>query len=203
MNNGNFVRFSVLTFALAGIILLSLDPESLPQFYAPRAMGTLSFMYAFFIILPALIYRLPNGIAKPSLEKRKLALINLQTAIAVSMFFDGAGGLGLYELHKVGIPYDKIAHFAVTAILIIALANFVMEWYAINITKAVVVSALVVMSGGILWEVSEFLSDAFLGTKRFGIRGENVLSDTAMDLVMDALGIAGASFLVIKKHNNK
>ncbi len=203
MNNGNFVRFSVLTFALAGIILLSLDPGSFPQFYAPRAMGTLSFMYAFLIILPALIYRLPDGIAKPSLEKKKLALINLQTALAVSFYFDGAGGLGLYELHKVGIPYDKIAHFAVTSILIIALVNFVMQWYALNTTKAVVVSALVVMSGGILWEVSEFLSDVFLGTKRFGIRGEDVVSDTAMDLFMDVLGIAGASILVIKKHNNK
>lgn len=203
MNNGNFVKFSVLIFLLAGIILLSLDPRMLPQFYSPRAMGALSIIYAFFIILPALIYRLHEGMDKPSLEKKKLALINLQTAVAVSVYFDGAGGLGLYELHKVGIPYDKIAHFTVTAILIIALANFVTEWYAINITKAVVVSALVVMAGGILWEVSEYSSDFLFGTKRFGIRGEDVLSDTTLDLVMDALGIAGASFLVIKKHNNK
>jgi hypothetical protein len=203
MNNGIFVKFSVLTFSLGGITLLSLDPGSLPQFYAPRAMGTLSFMYAFFIILPALIYRLPDGMDKLSLAKKKAALINLQTAVAVSLFFDGAGGLGLYELHKVGIPYDKIAHFAVTSILIIALVNFVLQWYTLNITKAIVVSAFVVMSGGILWELSEFLSDVLLGTKRFGIRGENVVSDTALDLVMDALGIAVASFLVFKRHNNK
>jgi hypothetical protein len=203
MKNGNFVKFSVLGFVIGGLLLLSTNPQWLPAHTSPEAMANLAFVYAFLIFLPVLVFRMPDDIDVLSIEKRKRALSNLQTAIAASLFLDAAGGLGLFELYKVGIHYDKMVHFTVSSIFIVALAYFILEWYTPNIMKALAISAVVVLCGGIAWELIEFSSDFFFGTKRFGIRGENLVVDTALDLFMDALGTTGAVFLVLKRHNGK
>ncbi len=105
-----------------------------------------------------------------------------KTPLALILFLNASGDLGLYELYRYGFEYDKVIHFVSPLIATLALAR------VYGIRKAITI----VISCAFAWELFEFLSDAIIKTHLFGVFRQHVWSDTAGDLAMNgaAVGVA-------------
>lgn len=68
--------------------------------------------------------------------------------------------------------------------------------------KAIIAAAILIMSGGIFWEVLEFLSDLILKTKTFGLYGEYITKDTLMDISFNTIGIIAGVILLLRQNHN-
>ncbi|MDX1535391.1 MAG: hypothetical protein R3346_01335 [Candidatus Spechtbacterales bacterium] len=184
-------------YIVAGLTLFLgaiFDFNIFPGFYMPYLMGALAFVSVFLIILPGLILKPGDN------PKKKRALVYLKASIAFGLIINGAGGLGLYKLYTIGIQYDKITHFVTPFIFTVALTYLLVNWYEKEWKYALIVSAIVVILGGFLWEVLEYVSDIFLGTHLFGGGSSEVIADTVGDIVANFLGVGVASFLIMRKN---
>lgn len=184
-----FLRITVAVYVLAGIVL-ALAPEGvLPTFYKQNVMSALAFASAALIMLPAWIFRSKE-------PAKQLSLLRLQTVIAAGLLINGAGGLGLYKLYKVGFQYDKLAHFLTALLFTVGLTRFYENWFGKSFKKSLIAAVLLTFFGGILWEFFEFASDRFLGTELLGGGTGLIWEDTTLDVVMNTFGIAiGAVYL--------
>lgn len=183
-----FVRLAVALYLFAAVVLALVPAGSLPTFYKQNVMSALAFVSAALIVLPAFVFRS----ADPS---KKRAVLELQVAVAVGLLINGAGGLGLYKLYKVGFQYDKLAHFLTAFILAVELTQFSERWFQKSPRQSLVAATLLTFFGGILWELLEFLSDRFLGTELLGGGTGLIREDTTLDVFMNTAGIAlGALF---------
>lgn len=189
-----FVYASITIYAVVGVLLFVLPNGLFPSFYQPVIMGSLAFASAFLIILPRIFFRSDN-------KRRKKTLTWFQGSIALGLLINGAGGLGLYELYRYGIPYDKFTHFITPLIFTISLFYFVREWFNKNTLTSLVISGVVVLLGGVTWEFLESFSDRAIGTSLFGGGTGGIFSDTALDLLMNVLGILVG--IVVVKHMTK
>lgn len=191
-------------FIFAGLVFTLGRPEWFPEsYFMPRAMGYAAFIYAFIVILPRLIFRLPDG-EDPHTGKKQKALVNFQMAIAFCLYFDSIGALGFFHLQRLGIQYDKLVHFVVPTIFTFVGTDFIHNWFGLKFRKALVIALSLVIFGGVMWELLEFSSDVFFGTRRFGVYGQNVINDTILDMSMNAMGIVTGSVasVVRNKRNN-
>ncbi|MDP2648190.1 MAG: DUF2238 domain-containing protein [Candidatus Yanofskybacteria bacterium] len=187
---------AILTVA-AGFILF-LGPRSwFPDFYAPRFMGVVSFIFTILLFAPNLIFRV-KGIHR-HFELKNNAILNLRFAMAICFLLSGAGELGLWQLYSVGLPYDKFVHFIVPLILVIAVSDILYHWGEWPRKRAMAVSMAAVLFASFFWEAIEFYSDRIFGTQLFGVYGTHVSKDTVWDMIFDVLGVVGAWLIMQRK----
>lgn len=188
------IIFSFYIFIITGMIFIIGKKDWFPDFYYPLFMAVISFISAFAVILPKLIF-------KPAGDEKIKIVADLQSAIAICLLMNGAGGLGLFKLYLIGFEYDKAIHFIVSLVLFLSISEFIHKWYNMNLKKSIIISVLLIFGAGISWEILEFLSDLLFKSKSFGIYGSQIGPDTIKDVISNVLGILAG--LGIKKLKNK
>jgi len=189
------VNASIIIYIVAGLLLFVLPGDILPAFYNQTLMGSLAFVSGVLIYLPGVLFRSKD-------ENKNRALTSMQIVIAISLFINGAGGLGLYKLYQYGIPYDKFTHFVTPLLFVIGLFNFIKNRFSKSEKTAILISAGLVLLGAVLWEFLEALSDKAIGTNLLGGGTGGVFWDTFWDTVMNILGV-GVGIFVIKIKSKK
>lgn len=191
--NGKLINTSCILFAIAGIILILGKTEWFPDFYNPDFMGGAAFLAVILILLPVVIFRTNNA-------KKKDARRSLQIKIAIALFLNAFGALGLFKLYTFGFEYDKFVHFLVAFLLSGEAYYFFCVWYGWNRKKAMAISAAIILISGIVWEPVEFLLDIIFGTQTFGLYGKEVPKDTLVDIFCNFLGVfLGLAVTFLKK----
>ncbi len=190
MAKARFLKISIWLFLIAGFVLLVGDKKWFPDFYDPEFFALGSLASAFAILLPAFIFHSND-------QKKKESLLNFQIALSASLMLNGAGALGLFQLYKIGFEYDKLVHFAVAFTATMALSYFLFRWHDLDFKKSVILSAMLLIFAGFVWELFEFLTDLILGTKTFGIYGMDIERDTKLDLIFDVLGAVSVSLVLL------
>ena len=188
------VKFSLLTLVLAGIILLLSPTSWFPLFYDVRYMGISSLVGAF------AIYFLPKFLRVSAetkgAEQKNQAVDLLQFLLTCIILGNALGDLGLYQLYKFGIEFDKILHFLIPLSIVLFFPIFLQKRFGIQKSKALLLSICLTLFGGLIWEVFEYLCDALFQTHIYGVYGMNINTDTKVDLLFDILG-SGIGLLAI------
>ncbi len=180
-------------YAVVITALLIIPKTDLPNFYSPFFMAGVS-TAALLIIL------IPGFFARHASVYRRAVVRRYQAVLALCIAVNGLGGLGLYKLYKVGIQYDKILHFLVSSILVLIAAHFLFHWRSYSATRAVILALVIVIAGGILWEVWEVLQDAVFHTQTAGVYGADYFNDTMFDLIFDVIGsVCGGILLYVDR----
>ncbi len=140
----------------------------------------------------------------PTLMRRYLDLsmpVTLEFLLFLALFLHvGGGALGIYDVFG---PWDMVTHFVSTFMLaLIFFTLFFManhHWGIMRMTptRVVLVTMVIAMSLGFLWEGMEWAAD-----KLFDIRAQDGIGDTLMDLVMDAVGGMAAALLAVRWAQN-
>lgn len=177
-----FLAFSNTLFILASLALLFLPREWFPSFYQPVFMGLVA------LASPLLVF-LPKMAVKNDSPKNARMIGRIRAVIMASLLIGGLGELGLYQLYRVGLEYDKLAHFTISMLLTIVYADALMEWKRPTFRTLLwwVVPAL--LAAGIVWEGLEAASDKMFGTELWGIYGSAVAMDTLWDIYFDSFGV--------------
>lgn len=196
MPKEKFIRLAIISYIIAGLILIFGKIEWLPDFYNPRFMGAMSFISAFLIFLPRIFFR-------PLETEKQKSLSRFQTTIAISLLINGAGGLGLFRLYEAGFEYDKLVHFLVPLILTASFARFHSQWYSVPVKKSLFLAVIIILLGGVLWEGWEIFADWLFNTRTLGYYGNNITQDTIIDIVMNGVGILAGGIFVIAKKNKQ
>lgn len=193
MNKQKFINLAVAVYIISGSILLLGERSWFPDFYNPGFMGILALASAIGIILPRLVFKESGD------SNKREVLLNFQVTIAISLLLNGAGGLGLYQLYRYGFEYDKLMHLLVPMMFTVSGAKFISAWFGIKLEKALLLSAILAMSGSLAWEVFEFLSDWYIGTQTLGFYGREITRDTIIDIIANTIGIIFGSIFVLRK----
>jgi hypothetical protein len=193
-----FIKFSIYFFIVCGVILLIAPIQWFPQFYDVRYMGAAAFVCAAAIVfLPRALRVNPDA---PSAEKKNQAADFFQFGLALAVMNNALGDMGLYQLYKVGIEYDKIIHFVTSVLAVVIIAIVLCDRFEMPGKKAFLISFLVVIFTGVLWEGFEFLSDAVFKTHIYGVYGADAFNDTVRDLICNVFGsLTGAFIMVFRK----
>lgn len=190
------IRAIIWTYIFVGIVLFGgafFEWGIFPDFYMPYLMGSLAFVSATLIYLPNLLYK------KAGTTEKRSAIAYLHLTVAVGLLINGAGGLGLYKLYKVGFQYDKLTHFVTPLIFTLALTYLFQNWHGRRFGISLVFSSIIVLVASFLWEGLEYISDIFLGTHLFGGGSSEVITDTIGDIIANFLGVITASVVLIAK----
>lgn len=191
-----FIKFSIVSFAVVGIILFFGDRKWFPEFYNPKFMAWISFASAIILVSPQMIFKSNDA-------KRQKYLKNLQLAMAISLILNGLGGLGFFQLYKYGFEFDKMTHFTVSFVLIITLSKFLEVWYNFSFKKSLAISIILIATIGILWEFLEFASDVIFKTQTLGKYGKEISKDTVLDVILNFIGIILATNLLLRSKTSK
>jgi len=143
-----------------GILMTFLPISWFPSFYDVRYSGWSMIGGALIILFVPLWLKVPTNY-KDAKTKNK-AIDILQFLIALALFTDVLGGLGLYELYNYGFPYSYILHLIIPSIGVIILTKVINQRFDINITWAALIAFMLVLICGIGWEIYENLMIFFL-----------------------------------------
>lgn len=190
-------KIIAIVFVIAGLVLILGKQEWFPEFYRPQFMGVIALLSAFLIISPRFIF-------KPSSEElnKQKSLNLLQAVLVVGLVLNSLGALGLFQLYKIGLEYDKFVHFVVPFLFTMALSRFCFDWHKWSFKKSIILSAVLVILGGFLWELFEFFGDSLFKTQMLGYYRRFIVKDTVWDLIMNLFGVLGgvfASNIFVKK----
>jgi len=140
----------------------------------------------------------------PTLMRRYLDIsmpVALEFLLFLALFLHvGGGALGIYDVFG---PWDIVTHFVSTFMLALIFVTLFFvanhHWGLMRMTPAriVLVTMVIAMSLGLLWEGMEWAAD-----KLFDIRAQDGIGDTLMDLVMDAVGGMAAALLAVRWARN-
>jgi len=198
----SYLGIVVTFFVLVGAVFLLTPPTWYPHWIASQVTGVGAFLYAFMIVLPAVVFTTNPTEDAQTTALQEAARTNLQICLSIIFLLALAGSCGLFELYQFGIPYDKLLHFFNTMLATMASSSFLFRWYKLSLPRAILIAALVVSLVNIGWEVVEYTSDTALGTDAFGIDGKQWLADTLGDLASDAVGaIAGVVAIKFSKNS--
>ena len=186
-----FIRCSQAILIFAGVCLVVVPEEIFPLYYRPQLMALAALVYCVVIELPVFVFRLSrNG---RSDDARYVARTQFQVALAIGFLLGGLGSLGLWQLHTVGIPYDKFVHFTFSMLLTIFGANLLRVWHAWSLKKSLLILLALVTSLGAVWECIELLSDRWLN---FGYFGSLFDHDSLRDVMINIMGaLVGSGIL--------
>lgn len=190
MHYKKLIKFSIAVFIIAGFIMILGKREWFPDFYTPLFAGTMSFVSAFLIFLPKILFKTEN----PAKEKY---ITELQAFVSIALLLNGAGALGLFQLYKIGFQYDKLIHFTVPFLMAIEGVRLFNIFKENSFKKSLIKGSLWVFTGGVVWEILEFFSDLIFKTKTWGVYGNYVWADTIGDLSFNLIGIIAAIFILI------
>lgn len=190
--NGRFVKIAIGIFVFVGLILFLGRKEWFPDFYNPKFMAMMAFISAFLIVLPRLIFKTNNDL------KKQQSLNFLQAGLIIILALNGLGALGLFQLYRVGIQYDKLVHFIGPFIFIIIVSRFGFQWYKWSLKKSIILAAILVFIGGFIWELFEFFMDYLFRTQMLGQYGEFAFKDTIWDIIFNMFGIISGIVASIK-----
>jgi len=185
-----WLNFLIWFFLLAGLILIAGKKSWWPEFYSPKYFSIIFFLSAMVILLPRYIYRSGD-------ERKREAVLFFRFILAIALIGNALGELYLYQLYKYGIQYDKLLHLVSPFLLVMMLTFFWQIWHEASFGRALVVAALLVLAGSLIWEVFEFLSDLIFKTQEFGIYGQYKLADTVGDIIADIVGIGLSSIVLL------
>jgi len=185
MQYQKFIKFSIITFVVLGMLLLVLPQQWLHTVYHPSFLGIMFLASAVLIYLPLLISR-PSGLVEKSL------IIKLQAVIALAFILNGLGELGLYQLYQIGFQYDKLAHLTGSLLFAIVLGEMLAIWKKFSFWQMAWRVALIIFTFGIAWELWEMLSDIFFHTQEWGRYGQHNITDTIGDVMWNCVGIVFA-----------
>jgi len=181
-----FIKFSIVSLSLAGLILLILPLSVFPDFYDVRYMGWAALVGA------AIIYFVPRFLQvspqNPHVQKKNQAVDLLQWLLAVVIMANALGDLGLYQLYKIGFEFDKVIHFIIPLTGVLILPLFFQGRFGMLPLPSIALAFFLSLPLGVGWEIFEYLADYFLGTHIYGVYGQNMLRDTKLDLLFDASG---------------
>lgn len=176
-----------LWWATTGLKGLMVALAVLAVFRGPEVWVYSGIFCAVFAFVPTILRR-ATGISMP---------VALEFLLFLALFLHvGGGALGIYDVFG---PWDMVTHFVSTFML--ALIGFTLffiadhHWDLVRLTPArvVLVTMVIAMSLGFLWEGMEWAAD-----KLFDIRAQDGIADTLMDLVMDAVGGMAAAILAVR-----
>lgn len=187
MNNNRILNIFYASYLIAILLLLFLPDTMLPSFYKSYFMVGVSAVSVAVVFLFGHLFKTEDKTKNHVVE-------HCQMALAVSIGMNGLGGLGLYKLYRVGIPYDKIMHFVIPVILLVFGVYFLMHRYNKPKKYAIVFMVVAVFVGSVVWEGVEVGQDRLFGTKTAGIYGEDYVNDTILDIVSAAAGLALGSY---------
>lgn len=131
-------------------------------------------------------------------KKQNNVVEQCQIAIAASIGMNGLGGLGLYKLYRIGIPYDKVMHFIVPVILLVFGVYFLIHRFNKTKKYAIIFMIIGIFVGSLLWEGVEVVQDRLFGTKTAGVYGEDYVNDTVLDIVSAVVGLGVGTLLVLR-----
>jgi len=191
-----FLSLSVVAFTAAGLALLLAGEGVFPDFYDTTFMGWSALAAAFVILTPSFVLSVQAVGREREQKRRERSIYILQVALALGFMLNGVGALGLYQLHQVGIPYDKIVHFLSPFLFTIFVAYFLKHWCDFPMRRALIFASAAVFFGGIVWEFGEFTADALLGTSTFGLNGDLIVEDTVLDIFFNLTGIIAGVYAV-------
>ena len=181
-------------FIIGGSVLIFGKSDWFPEFYNPIFMGLMGFVSAFLVVSSRFFL-------KPKNQQQEKVLDMIQTGIVFGLVFSALGALGLFQLYKVGIQYDKILHFLNSFILTAIVIRSYEGWHGFGFEKSLSFSVMIVFSGGVVWEMYEFLGDTLIGTQMLGHYGQLAARDTIWDMIMNWSGIilAVTGMKILKK----
>ena len=186
-----FVNAIIIAFVLSSVYFFSGDYFHAST--APFFSGTIAIVSIIFIMTPYFVYNFST--LKKKFNKKYLYF--LEFLIALAVFFNGLGSIGLYNA---GFEYDSMIH--VTDSVLVVLVFFSL-FAAINeklfhdYKKTMFVGFALIIFLGIAFEFYEYYGDILFGTSMSGQIGQPL--DTQIDVVCDIFGgLAGAYILSIK-----
>ena len=121
--------------------------------------------------------------------EKKTAVGKIQITVAISLILNAGGALGLFEMYKSGIQYDKILHFIIPFLFTVNSTSFFSIYYDKPFKKALLISIILVVIGNFSWKLYEFLSDTIFKTQSLTNDSSNEILDIAWDLILGFLGI--------------
>ncbi len=140
-----------------------------------------------FAFMPTIVFRY-TGLSLP---------VALEFLLFLSLFLHvGGGALGIYSMWG---SWDIVTHFvsafmlALVGITVVFLANEYWNFMVLTPARVVLVTMVIAMSLGFIWEGMEWTAD-----KLFAIRAQDGAADTVLDLVMDAVGGLAAALLAVR-----
>lgn len=184
------IDYMMLFLAIVSLMLLTGKREWWPGFYSP-------YLFGFAFLLSALMIRISSFAFRPLPGQDRAEAVFLRFVIAFSLTLNALGELYLYQLYRFGLQFDKLVHFSVAFLFVIAIANYDQAHYGFDSRKALREAVMIVLLCSILWEIAEYLSDALFNTKEFGMYGQNKFYDTLFDLIADLSGAASSSLLMV------
>lgn len=182
-------------FLIALFVVLTFSPLAwFPSFYDTRYMGLISLAGI------ALVYWLYWAFAVPDTEahaeQKNAAVHRAQYLLTLYIFVSVFGDLGLYQLYRVGFQYDKVLHFVIPFVTMVALPLLAMVRFDLTLRRATwyVFGGLLVT--GVAWEVYELTVDLLFGTSLSGMYRTVIAWDTQVDVMCVTAGtIAGLPFV--------
>jgi hypothetical protein len=183
------IDYMTLFLAIVALVLLAGKREWWPGFYSP-------YLFGFAFLLSALMIRISSFAFRPLSGQDRVEAVFLRFVIAFSLTLNALGELYLYQLYRFGLQFDKLVHFSVAFLFVIAIANYDQAHYGFDSRKALREAVTIVFICSILWEAAEYLSDALFNTKEFGMYGQNKFYDTLFDLIADLFGVSSSSMLM-------
>jgi len=169
-------------FVAGGLILIFGKRAWFPDFYNPVFMGSMSFVAALLLVSPGYFL-------KPKDQDQEKVVDMIYVGLIFSLVLGALGALGLYQLYKIGIEYDKILHFLLSVFFTVILTRSYQGWRKYGLKKSLSIAVTIVFLGGLVWEAYEFLGDALLDTEMMGYSGQFVTKDTVWDVIMNSLGV--------------
>lgn len=190
------VPFLSLGFVITGLVFMMAPSDYFPAYYHQELIGIVS-------LLTPILLGLPRWTLPIETESQKRLVAKMERNILVILLLGGAGELGLFQLYRYGLEYDKLLHFVIPWIMTASFSIIAQTWWHFPRRKALLFSAILVFGSGIVWECLEAVSDILFGTAVWGVYGNHIPEDTLKDILYNGLGIAFGSFLPNLFEQNK
>lgn len=192
-----FTNVVIYGLLAASPFFLFLPIDWFPSFYDVRYMGIGSLVEGLLIIFIPRLLRVP--IDAPDSARKNHAVDLFQFLLAFLVFTNAIGDLGLYQLYKVGLEFDKILHFLDPLVSAMIGFVFLRDRFDLRPAQAFSYSFALVALSGVSWEMMEFSLDRVFHSRLFGVNGVNINYDTQLDLLYDTLGaLIGATIMAAK-----
>jgi hypothetical protein len=187
----NVTNASFWAFWIFGFFFLVFAGE--PGWIYPKVMGVISWLSAFLIALPFIVYQ------RTSLRTwyEEKFVHTSEALIGIPLSINGLGALFLYEWFW---AYDAILHFvaSIFGTILIYLVVGVL-WRNQTSFDRIVLFFIAIAGGfvaGVGMELFEIGADVLLRTQMWGQSGVDSWIDTSHDFIADGIGVAFAALAI-------